>query len=61
MEVKKLYTPLQVPLGSFVGGSIATTYFLMSNFEALSQEAAAEKFDSIVNHRRENRAVEKVG
>jgi len=25
------------------------------------QEAAAEKFDSIVNHRRENRAVEKVG
>jgi len=25
------------------------------------QEAAAEKFDSMVNHRRENRAVEKVG
>jgi hypothetical protein len=37
----KLYTPLQVRLGSFLGGPIASVYFLRENFRTLGKASEA--------------------
>jgi hypothetical protein len=37
----KLYSPMQVMVGSFVGGPFAAVYMLWMNFRALGEEAQA--------------------
>jgi uncharacterized membrane protein len=34
----KLFSPLQIALGSFIGGPMALAYFLKTNFDALGQK-----------------------
>ena len=43
MKTRKLYSPLQVLLGSFLGGMIIAIYFVSRNFIALSNKSAARK------------------
>jgi hypothetical protein len=38
----RLYTPLQVRLGSFLGGPIASVYFLRENFRILGKASEAK-------------------
>ena len=43
MKAMKIYSPTQIALGSFWGGSIAAVYFLRCNFLALGKEKDAQK------------------
>ncbi len=36
-----LFTPLQVGIGTFMGGPLAAAYYLMSNFDVLNQQKEA--------------------
>lgn len=38
----KIYTPLQIGLGSFFGGPFAMTYFLWQNFKTLDNQNGAQ-------------------
>jgi hypothetical protein len=40
-RISKLYTPLQIRLGSFLGGPIAAVHFLRENFRVLGKVAEA--------------------
>lgn len=43
MLAKKMYSPVQVGVGSFLGGPVAVIYFLMSNFDTLDKTEAKNK------------------
>ncbi len=40
---KKMYSPTQVGLGTFLGGPLAGTYFLKRNFDSLSKDIESKK------------------
>lgn len=43
MDKIKLYSPMQVMVGSFVGGPFAVVYMLWQNFRALGEEPEARQ------------------
>jgi uncharacterized membrane protein len=43
MLAKKVYSPTQVAVGSFLGGPVAVIYFLMCNFDTLEKTEAKNK------------------
>ena len=47
MSVKKVYSPTQAALGSFIGGPIGSFYFIKQNFKILGRENAIKKTTTI--------------
>ncbi len=43
MDRIKLYSPMQVAVGSFIGGPFAVVYLLWQNFRALDEETYAKR------------------
>ena len=42
-ERKKIFSPLQIRLASFIGGPLAAIYFLKANFDNLNNKEGAKK------------------
>ena len=43
MSKKKVFSPTQAALGAFIGGPIASVYFVKQNYESLNNPALANK------------------